>query len=130
MIEKAQQLGAKVATCSDSTGWIYNSDGIDVEALKEIKEVKQQRLIEYKKYRPGAEYHEGKGVWSIKCDIALPCATQNELGLEDAKVLTIHAKLKDIMVDLYHNIDNPLYDNLKKSVQFIVAYPLISNIIS
>lgn len=61
-----------------------------MEALKEIKEVKQQRLIEYKKYRPGAEYHEGKGVWSIKCDIALPCAAQNELGLEDAKVLTIH----------------------------------------
>ena len=86
-IEKAQQLGAKVVTCSDSTGWVYDPDGIDVAALKEIKEVKRQRLTEYKNYRPNAEYHEGKGVWSIKSDIALPCATQNELGIEDAKTL-------------------------------------------
>jgi len=86
-IEKAQQLGAKVVTCSDSTGWVYDPDGIDVAALKEIKEVKRQRLTEYKKYRPNSQYHAGKGVWSVKCDIALPCATQNELGLEDAKVL-------------------------------------------
>ena len=85
-IEKAQQLGAKVVTCSDSTGWIYDPDGIDVAALKEIKEVKRQRLTEYKNYRPNAEYHEGKGVWSIKSDIALPCATQNELGIEDARL--------------------------------------------
>ena len=165
-IEKAQQLGAKVVTCSDSTGWVYDPDGIDVEALKEIKEVKRQRLTEYKDYRPNAQYHEGKGVWSIKSDIALPCATQNELGLEDAKTLVangviavaeganmpttaeatdylqangvlflpgkaanaggvatsalemsqnserlhwsfekVDAKLKGIMVDLYHNID-------------------------
>ena len=165
-IEKAQQLGAKVVTCSDSTGWVYDPDGIDVEALKEIKEVKRQRLTEYKTYRPNAQYHEGKGVWSIKSDIALPCATQNELGLEDAKTLVangviavaeganmpttaeatdylqangvlflpgkaanaggvatsalemsqnserlhwsfekVDAKLKGIMVDLYHNID-------------------------
>ena len=86
-IEKAEQLGAKVVTASDSNGWIYDPDGIDVAALKEIKEVKRQRLIEYKKYRPNSEYHEGKGVWSIKADIALPCATQNELDLEDAKTL-------------------------------------------
>ena len=86
-IEKAQQLGAKVVTASDSTGWIYDPDGIDVAALKEIKEVKRQRLSEYKNYRPNAEYHEGKGVWSVKADIALPCATQNELNLEDAKAL-------------------------------------------
>ena len=166
-IEKAQQLGAKVVTCSDSTGWVYDPDGIDVAALKEIKEVKRKRLTEYKNYRPNAEYHEGKGVWSVKCDIALPCATQNELGLEDAKALVangviavaeganmpttaeatdylqangvlflpgkaanaggvatsalemsqngerlqwtfekVDAKLKSIMVDLYHNIDN------------------------
>ena len=166
-IEKAEQLGAKVVTCSDSTGWVYDPDGIDVAALKEIKEVKRKRLTEYKNYRPNAEYHEGKGVWSIKCDIALPCATQNELGLEDAKALVangviavaeganmpttaeatdylqangvlflpgkaanaggvatsalemsqngerlqwtfekVDAKLKSIMVDLYHNIDN------------------------
>lgn len=165
-IEKAQQLGAKVVTCSDSTGWVYDPDGIDIDALKEIKEVKRQRLTEYKTYRPNAEYHEGKGVWSIKSDIALPCATQNELGIEDAKTLVangviavaeganmpttaeatdyfqangvlflpgkaanaggvatsalemsqnserlhwsfekVDAKLKGIMVDLYHNID-------------------------
>ena len=86
-IEKAQQLGAKVVTASDSTGWIYDPDGIDLAALKEIKEVNRARLTEYKKYRPNSEYHEGKGVWGIKADIALPCATQNELGIEDAKKL-------------------------------------------
>ncbi len=86
-IEKAQQLGAKVVTCSDSTGWVYDADGIDLAALKEIKEVKRARLTEYKNYRPDAEYHEGRGVWNIKVDIALPCATQNELHLDDAKAL-------------------------------------------
>ena len=86
-VEKAQQLGAKVVTVSDSNGWVYDPDGIDVAALKEIKEVKRQRLTEYKNYRPNSEYHEGRGVWSIKADIALPCATQNELELDDAKTL-------------------------------------------
>ena len=86
-IQKAQQLGAKPVTCSDSTGWIYDPEGIDVALLKEIKEVKRARLTEYAKARPSAEYHEGRGVWSIKCDVALPCATQNELHLEDAKQL-------------------------------------------
>ena len=86
-VEKAHQLGAKVVTVSDSNGWVYDPDGIDVAALKEIKEVKRQRLTEYKNYRPNSEYHEGKGVWSIKADIALPCATQNELELDDAKTL-------------------------------------------
>ncbi len=86
-IQKAHQLGAKVVTCSDSTGWVYDPDGIDVAALKEIKEVKRARLTEYKNYRPNSEYHEGKGVWTVKCDIALPCATQNELDLDDAKAL-------------------------------------------
>ena len=85
--QKAQQLGANVVTVSDSTGWIYDSEGIDVELLKEVKEVKRARLTEYAAQRPSAEYHEGKGVWSVKCDIALPCATQNELDLEDAKAL-------------------------------------------
>ena len=85
--EKARQLGAKVVTVSDSSGWVYDPDGIDVEALKEIKEVKRARLTEYKSYRPNSEYHEGRGVWSVKADIALPCATQNELHLEDAKAL-------------------------------------------
>ena len=86
-IQKAQQLGAKPVTCSDSSGWIYDSEGIDVALLKEVKEVKRARLTEYAAARPGAEYHEGKGVWSVKVDIALPCATQNELNLEDAKAL-------------------------------------------
>ena len=86
-IEKAYQLGAKPVTCSDSIGWVYDPEGIDLEALKEIKEVKRARLTEYTNYRPNAEYHEGKGVWTAKCDIALPCATQNELDLEDAKAL-------------------------------------------
>ena len=85
--EKAQQLGAKVVTVSDSTGWVYDPEGIDVAALKEIKEVNRARLTEYKKYRPNSEYHEGKGVWSVKVDIALPCATQNELNGEDAETL-------------------------------------------
>ena len=86
-IEKCHQLGAKVVTCSDSTGWVYDPEGIDLDALKEIKEVKRARLTEYKNYRPNSEYHEGRGVWSVKCDVALPCATQNELFLEDAKQL-------------------------------------------
>ena len=85
--EKAFQLGAKVVTLSDSTGWVYDPEGIDLAAVKEIKEVNRQRLSEYKKYRPNSEYHEGKGVWSVPCDIALPCATQNELNEEDAKML-------------------------------------------
>ncbi len=85
--EKAYQLGAKPVTMSDSTGWVYDPDGIDLAAIKEIKEVKRQRLTEYKNYRPGSEYHEGRGVWTVKCDVALPCATQNELQLEDAKEL-------------------------------------------
>lgn len=85
--EKATELGAKVVTMSDSTGWIYDPEGIDLAAIKEIKEEKRQRLTEYKKYRPNSEYHEGKGVWSVKADVALPCATQNELNLDDAKML-------------------------------------------
>ena len=85
--EKATQLGAKVVTVSDSTGWVYDPEGIDIAALKEIKEVKRARLTEYKNYRPNSEYHEGRGVWTVKVDIALPCATQNELHLEDAKAL-------------------------------------------
>lgn len=86
-IEKAQQLGAKVVTCSDSTGWVYDPEGVDLKALKEIKEVKRARLSEYIKYRPEAEYHSGKGVWKVRVDVALPCATQNELDLEDARQL-------------------------------------------
>ncbi len=86
-IEKAWQLGAKPVTCSDSSGWIYDPDGIDVATLKEVKEVKRARLTEYAKARPNAQYHEGKGVWTTPCDVALPCATQNELLIDDAKAL-------------------------------------------
>ena len=86
-IEKAWQLGAKPVTCSDSTGWVYDPDGIDVDTLIEVKQVRRARLTEYAKARPNCQYHEGKGVWSIPCDVALPCATQNELTLEDAKLL-------------------------------------------
>ena len=90
-IQKAQQLGAKPVTCSDSTGWIYDPEGIDVALLKEVKEVKRARLTEYAAARPSAQYHdkkaEGTNQWCIKVDIALPCATQNELNLEDAKTL-------------------------------------------
>ena len=86
-IEKAWQLGAKPVTCSDSTGWIYDPAGIDVATLIEVKQVRRARLTEYAKLRPSAVYHEGKGVWTVKCDVALPCATQNELNLDDAKTL-------------------------------------------
>ena len=86
-IEKAQQLGAKAVTCSDSTGWIYDPEGIDVALIKEVKEGKRARLTAYAEARPSAQYHEGRGVWSVPCDVALPCATQNELFLDDAKAL-------------------------------------------
>ena len=86
-IQKAWTLGAKPITCSDSNGWIEDPDGIDVELLKDIKEVRRERLTEYAKARPSAIYHEGKGVWSVRCDVALPCATQNELHLADAQAL-------------------------------------------
>lgn len=92
-IEKAQQLGAKVVTCSDSNGWVYDPEGIDVELLKDVKEVKRQRLTEYAARRESAQYHEGRGVWSVKADVALPCATQNELDLDDAKNLVANGIL-------------------------------------
>ncbi len=86
--EKAQELGAKVVTLSDSNGYVYDKDGIDLDAVKQIKEVERKRISEYLKYRPNAEYHEGSsGVWTVKCDIALPCATQNELDGVGAKAL-------------------------------------------
>ena len=89
--QKAQQLGAKVVTVSDSTGWVYDPEGIDIALLQEVKEVKRARLTEYAAARSSAEYHdkasEGTNQWSVKVDIALPCATQNELNLDDAKAL-------------------------------------------
>ena len=86
-VEKAEQLGAKVVTVSDSTGWIYDPEGIDVALLKDVKEVRRARLTEYAAARESAVYHEGRGVFTVKCDVALPCATQNELHIEDAKAL-------------------------------------------
>jgi glutamate dehydrogenase (NADP+) len=86
-IQKAQQLGAKVVTVSDSSGWIYDSQGIDLAAVKQIKEVDHGRIARYLEFRPKATYSEGRGVWSVKCDVAMPCATQNELDADDAKTL-------------------------------------------
>lgn len=86
-IEKALSLGGKVVTASDSSGFVYDPDGIDVATLKQIKEVRRARISEYAKERPNATFYEGKKVWGVPCDIALPCATQNELGAQDAKEL-------------------------------------------
>jgi glutamate dehydrogenase (NADP+) len=85
--QKVQQLGGKVVALSDSNGYIYDEIGVDLNAVKEIKEINRGRISEYKNYRPGALYSEGKGIWGIKCDVALPCATQNELDETDAKAL-------------------------------------------
>ena len=86
-MEKAWQLGAKPVTCSDSSGWIYDPAGIDVELVKQIKEVERGRLRAYAERRPGAQYREDRGLWETPCHVALPCATQNELGLEDDRRL-------------------------------------------
>ena len=85
--QKATELGGKVVALSDSNGYIYDADGIDLDLVKDIKEVKRQRIREYAVRKPSAKYTEGKGIWTIPCDIALPCATQNELNEEDANIL-------------------------------------------
>ena len=86
--EKATQLGGKVVAMSDSNGYIYDKNGINLDVVKQIKEVERGRIKEYVNRVAGAEYHEGcRGIWSVKCDIAMPCATQNELNLEEAKTL-------------------------------------------
>ena len=93
-IEKAQEYGAKVVTCSDSDGYIYDPNGIDLDAVKEIKQVRRGRIKEYAATHPQAEYHEGcKGVWTVKCDVALPCATQGEIDIESAKTLVANGVL-------------------------------------
>ena len=93
-IEKAQEYGAKVVTCSDSDGYIYDPNGIDLDAVKEIKQVRRGRIKEYAATHPQAEYHEGcKGVWTVKCDVALPCATQGEIDIESAKALVANGVL-------------------------------------
>jgi glutamate dehydrogenase (NADP+) len=87
-IEKAQQLGAKVVACSDSNGYIFDPEGINLKTVKRLKEVERSRISEYVREHPHAVYNEGcEGIWSIKCDIALPCATQNEINEESAKML-------------------------------------------
>ena len=86
-VQKAHQLGAKVVTVSDSNGYVYDPNGINVDVLKQIKEVERARIKVYAERVPGSVYHEGKRPWEVKCDIALPCATQNELNLEEAKML-------------------------------------------
>lgn len=87
-IEKAWQMGAVPVSCSDSTGWIHDPRGVDVALLKQVKKHRGSSLEAYAQKRPGAKFTPGKGVWSVPCQIALPCATQNELTLEDAKLLT------------------------------------------
>ncbi len=85
--QKAQEMGAKVVAVSDSGGYVYDPDGIKVETVQKIKEVERKRISEYVKYHPTATYTEGRGIWSIKCDIALPCATQNDILIDEAKLL-------------------------------------------
>ena len=85
--EKATTLGGKVVAMCDSTGWIYDAEGVDLAAVKQLKEVERKRLREYTAYRPNAEYHEDGVIWDVPCDIALPCATQNELNAEHAAAL-------------------------------------------
>jgi glutamate dehydrogenase (NADP+) len=86
--EKAMTYGAKVVAMSDSNGYIYDKNGIDLDLVKQLKEVERKRIKEYVNTHPEAEYHEGcKGIWTIPCDIALPCATQNEIDKESAEIL-------------------------------------------
>ena len=85
--QKATALGAKVIALSDSNGYIVDENGINLDVVKEIKEVRRGRIKEYVEAVPSAKYFEGKGIWTVKCDIALPCATQNEINEEDAKAL-------------------------------------------
>ena len=110
--EKAAALGAKVVTLSDSTGWIFDPEGVDLAAVKEIKEVCRGRLAEYKNYRPAAEYHTSGKVWQVKCDVALPCATQNELNLDDAKTL-----VKNGVVAVAEGANMPSYPDAVEYLQ-------------
>ena len=86
-VQKAQSLGAKVVAMSDSNGYIVDEDGIDVALIQQIKEVERKRIKEYAERRPSAKYFEGKGIWNIKADVVIPCATQNEIDLDDAKII-------------------------------------------
>ena len=86
-VKKAQELGAKVVAMCDSSGYIFDEDGIDLPLIQQIKEIERKRIKEYAERRPSAKYFEGRGVWTVKADVALPCATQNDIDLEDAKLL-------------------------------------------
>ena len=86
-VEKATQLGAKVVAMCDSNGYIHDPNGINLDVVKDIKEVKRGRIKEYTDRVEGSTYTEGVGIWNIKCDVYLPCATQNELGLDAVKTL-------------------------------------------
>ncbi len=90
-IEMVQKLGGKVVALSDSDGFVYDADGVDIDLVKEIKEVKRGRIAEYVAHRKKAVYTGGRGIWKLKCDIAIPCATQNELNADDAKEKAITA---------------------------------------
>ena len=90
-IQKAESLGAKVVTCSDSSGYVYDPEGIKLDVLFDIKQVKRGRISEYADRVSGATFHKGEKPWGVKCDVALPCATQNELNGEDAKTLIQNA---------------------------------------
>jgi len=115
--EKATALGAKVVTLSDSTGWIFDPEGVDLAAVKEIKEVRRGRLAEYKNYRPSAEYNTSGKVWQVKCDVALPCATQNELNLDDAKTL-----VKNGVVAVAEGANMPSYPD---AVEYLQAHGVL-----
>lgn len=117
--EKAMTLGAKVVAMSDSNGYIYDKDGIDLDIVKQIKEVERKRIKEYADRKKGSVYTEGcKGIWTIKCDIALPCATQNELDGESAKTL-----LKNGVIAVVEGANMPTTpDAVKAFVESKIAY--------
>ena len=94
-IEKLQQLGGRVLACSDSQGYVYDPDGIDLPTLRQVKEVERERLTKYVEYRPGATFHKRGNIWEVPTEVALPCATQNELAAADARLLVANGCLAD-----------------------------------
>jgi len=92
-IEKLQQLGGRVLACSDSQGYVYDPDGIDLPTLRQVKEVERERLTKYVEYRPGATFHKRGNIWEVPTEVALPCATQNELSAADARLLVANGCL-------------------------------------
>ena len=120
--EKAMQLGAKVIALCDSAGYIYDENGVNLDVIKEIKEVRRERISEYVKKVPNAIYTEGKGIWNLKCDIYLPCATQNELDLEAVKVLVSNgcfAVAEGANMPTTLEATNYLIEKLQMQVEFL-----------